>query len=42
MMITREISINIDRPVEQVFATLVDSKNQPKWDSRAVGSPSHT
>jgi len=32
-MITREISIIIDRPVEQVFTALVDSKNQPKWDS---------
>jgi uncharacterized membrane protein len=32
MMITREASILIDRPVGQVFSALVDSKNQPKWD----------
>ncbi len=32
-MITKETSINIDRPIEQVFAVLVDSKNQPKWDT---------
>jgi uncharacterized protein YndB with AHSA1/START domain len=33
MMITREASIMIDRPVRQVFTALVDSKNQPKWDT---------
>jgi uncharacterized membrane protein len=33
MMITREASIMIDRPVGQVFTALVDSKNQPKWDT---------
>jgi len=33
MMITREASIVIDRPVGQVFTALVDSKNQPKWDT---------
>jgi len=32
-MITREASILIDRPVGQVFSALVDSKNQPKWDT---------
>ena len=32
-MITREASIVIDRPVGQVFTALVDSKNQPKWDT---------
>ena len=32
-MITRETSIMIDRPIGQVFAALVDSKNQPKWDT---------
>lgn len=31
-MITREASIIINRPVGQVFAAMVDSKNQPKWD----------
>jgi uncharacterized membrane protein len=31
-MITREASIVINRPVEQVFAALADTKNQPKWD----------
>lgn len=33
MMITREASVMIDRPVGQVFTALVDSKNQPKWDT---------
>ncbi len=33
MMITRETSIVIDRPVGQVFTALVDCKNQPKWDT---------
>jgi uncharacterized protein YndB with AHSA1/START domain len=33
MMIKREASIMIDRPVGQVFTALVDSKNQPKWDT---------
>ena len=32
-MITKEASIVINRPVGQVFAVLVDSKNQPKWDT---------
>lgn len=32
-MITREASIVINRPVGQVFAALVDSRNQPKWDT---------
>jgi uncharacterized protein YndB with AHSA1/START domain len=33
MMITREASIMINRPVGQVFLALVDTKNQPKWDT---------
>jgi uncharacterized protein YndB with AHSA1/START domain len=33
MMITKEASIIINRPVGQVFTALVDSKNQPKWDT---------
>ncbi len=32
-MISKETSIVINRPVEQVFATMADAKNQPKWDS---------
>jgi len=31
-MITKETSIVIDRPVEQVFAVFADTKNQPQWD----------
>ena len=31
-MITREASIVIERPVEQVFPAFADTKNQPKWD----------
>jgi uncharacterized membrane protein len=31
-MITREVSIVINRPVGQVFAALADTKNQPQWD----------
>lgn len=32
-MITREVSIEIKRPVEQVFAAMADTSNQPLWDS---------
>src|SRR3972149_1814733 len=31
-MITKETSIVINRPVEQVFAAMADVKNQPQWD----------
>lgn len=31
-MITKKTSIVINRPVEQVFATMADFKNQPQWD----------
>jgi len=31
-MITKETSIVINRPIEQVFATMTDTKNQPHWD----------
>jgi uncharacterized protein YndB with AHSA1/START domain len=31
-MITKETSIVINRPVEQVFAAMADTKNQPQWD----------
>ncbi len=32
-MITRQASIIIDRPVWQVFEELIDTKNQPRWDT---------
>jgi len=32
-MITKETSIVINRPVEQVFTAMADAKNQPQWDS---------
>jgi uncharacterized membrane protein len=35
-MITREASIMINRPVEQVFAALADTKNQPQWDTGLI------
>ena len=31
-MITKEAIIEINRPVEQVFAAMADTKNQPQWD----------
>ena len=31
-MITREVSIEINRPVEQVFAAMADTANHPQWD----------
>ena len=31
-MITKEASIVINRPVDQVFAAMADAKNQPQWD----------
>jgi uncharacterized membrane protein len=30
-MIQHELSIHVNRPVEQVFAFLVDLKNVPTW-----------
>jgi uncharacterized membrane protein len=31
-MINRESSVVINSPVEQVFAVMIDTKNQPRWD----------
>lgn len=35
-MIQHELSIHVNRPVEQVFAFLVDLKNVPAWQSNLV------
>src|SRR5215217_414000 len=35
-MITHQINLTINRPVEEVFAFLTNEKNHPKWDKLSV------
>jgi hypothetical protein len=35
-MIEHEVSIQLSRPVEQVFAFLVDTRNLPTWQSNLI------
>lgn len=35
-MIQHEVSLHLNRPVEQVFAFLVDFQNVPRWQSNLV------
>lgn len=35
-MIQHEVSLHVNRPVEQVFAFLVDLQNVPRWQSNLV------
>jgi uncharacterized protein YndB with AHSA1/START domain len=37
-MITNEVSIFINRPIEQVFAFISDSQNRSKWQANLVKS----
>lgn len=37
-MIVKEASIYIDRPVEQIFAFIIDSQNLSKWQSNLIKS----
>ena len=37
-MIQHEFTIQLDRPVEQVFAFLVDTRNLPMWQSNLIES----
>jgi uncharacterized membrane protein len=37
-MIQHEVSIHLNRPVDQVFAFLADASNQPRWQSNLIES----
>ena len=37
-MIQHEVSIHLNRPVDEVFAFLVDPANQPAWQSNLIES----
>jgi uncharacterized membrane protein len=37
-MIQHEVSIHLNRPVDQVFAFLIDASNVPRWQSNLIES----